>query len=85
MSDTTAVDDMRREHLDNKLPSYTMVGSYPLFYMTKDDEIICADCVNSKDAPDDLVIVKAGVNWEYELYCDADGCDESIERAYDPS
>jgi len=66
---------------------YTSVGSYPLFYITKDCGVLCFKCVQENlesckgaDDPQWHVTARA-VNWEDKsLYCEH--CSESIESAY---
>lgn len=71
------------------LRSYTMVGSYPIFYLTSDYCAICPQCAT--EDLDDFVADPidcdymrprgADVNWEDEhLYCDK--CSLQIESAY---
>ena len=62
---------------DGSLRRFTMVGGYPIFYATKKDEALCAEC--AADRPDD--VERESVNWENEsLHCDE--CSEKIECAY---
>ncbi len=66
---------------------YTSVGSYPLFYITKDCGVLCPKCVqenielcNDTDDPQ-WHVTDCAINWENEsLYCDH--CGEPIESAY---
>ena len=37
---------------DGSLRRFTMVGGYPIFYATKKDEALCAEC--AADRPDDV-------------------------------
>lgn len=63
---------------DGKLRSFTSIGGYPLFYVTK-GSCLCPDCATDNDQNDP--IVAADVNWENpDLYCDE--CSARIESAY---
>src|SRR5689334_20020693 len=74
---------------------YTDLGSYPIFYITMDDGILCPDCANgqndSEAIRDDLdptspndrqwIVADADVNWEDpDMWCDH--CNARIESAY---
>ena len=62
------------------LRAFTMVGSYPVFYLDTADSVLCADCATESHA-ERCDVVAAGVNWEDELlYCD--DCGDRIECAY---
>jgi hypothetical protein len=79
---------------DGTLPKYTSLGCYPVFYITKDCGVLCADCANGKNgslayvgtSPDGIEdgqwkIVVQEANWEDpELYCEH--CNGRIESAY---
>lgn len=32
---------------EGHLPSYSSVGLYPLYYLTKDNKVLCPDCANA--------------------------------------
>jgi hypothetical protein len=58
---------------------YTMVGSHPIFYVTKRGDFLSWQAV--QDDPDLKEIVESShVNMEAEIYCDETG--ERIESAY---
>ena len=59
------------------LPKYTSVGSYPLFYLTHHDDVLCRDCATA----DIDNVVNVGVNYE-DPSLDCDECNERIESAY---
>lgn len=66
---------------------YIFPGVYPIFYLTKDNGVLCAQCANdheelTKDVSDpQWYIVTSAVNWEDEsLYCEH--CCTRIESAY---
>jgi hypothetical protein len=59
-----------------KLRAFTDVGGYPLIYLTKANDVLCAKC-----ATDDDSVTACDVHWEGEpLTCDE--CSEEIESAY---
>lgn len=60
-----------------KLAAFTPYGSYPLFYVTHRDDVLCAGCADNR--PDEIRV--AGANWEsVTLSCDE--CGAEIESAY---
>ncbi len=70
-----------------KLPSYTCLGGYPLYYICADAGILCPNCANSDDVrdadADDKQWRVVGVDVHYEgqpLTCDH--CNTAIESAY---
>ena len=67
-----------------KLSGYSMVGSYPLFYLDGSSMVLCPSCAQESlalDIRDDDRAVCSDVNWENpSLYCDQ--CSERIESAY---
>ena len=73
---------------DGTLRRYTDLGGYPLFYLTGDSGVLCADCASHERPPvpdaeqtPDWAIVAVDANWEDpELYCDH--CSTRIESAY---
>ncbi len=75
---------------DGTVRRYTMVGSYPLFYLDSRDNCLCASCADETiadhDSPEGGIDVRdlpvgAHVNWESLLYCDQ--CSTQIEAAYE--
>ena len=67
--------------------SYAFPGGYELFYVTKDNGVLCKDCANKEldrtiDPDDDqFYIVACDANWEDpDLMCDH--CDRQIVPAY---
>ena len=59
-----------------KLNNFTAVGCYPLMYLTKTGDALCAEC-----ASEDGTSATPEVNWEdRDLFCDA--CGARIESAY---
>ena len=66
--------------------TFTEIGCYPLFYVTKTNDVLCPSCVNKnisscKDEEDINFIVARDTNWEDPmLYCD--DCSEKIPSAY---
>lgn len=79
-----------RERLkpEDDLPRYSSYGSYPIYYVTENNSVLCCDCANSERAKDidsrddkDWNVVDCDVNYEdAHLYCDE--CSERIESAY---
>lgn len=69
--------------LSGELYKYTSVGCYPLFYLDKNNNMLCVDCAEDSrdsDFEDDRPIC-AVVNWEDScLFCDQ--CGVQIESAY---
>ena len=56
---------------------YAWPGGYPMFYLTRDNDVLCPSCAN--ETPED--VIGGDANWEDpHLYCD--GCNERIESAY---
>mgnify|MGYP003388585302 CR=1 FL=1 len=66
--------------------SFTRIGTYPIFYITKGFCILSAIGVEENieacnDPDDDMFIVDHAINWESpDLHCDYTG--EPIESAY---
>ena len=61
---------------DGKLRAFTDIGGYPLFYITKAHDIVCAPCATNEEK-----IATCGVHWEGEpIVCDE--CNKEIESAY---
>lgn len=65
---------------------YTDLGGYPMFYVTKDNGVLCPNCANKNlkltlgDDPQ-WKIVAAAINYkDPDLYCD--NCSGRIESAY---
>lgn len=72
---------------DGKVDVLAWPGCYPLYYITKDNGVLCPECVNKNISlvtdPDDSqwYIVAYDANYENtSLYCDH--CNERIESAY---
>lgn len=69
-----------------EVPSHTEHGGYPLFYVTKESDVICPSCVNAslsvyRDKDDPNYIEVVDVNWEDgNLYCD--DCGNHVVSAY---
>jgi hypothetical protein len=63
---------------DGSLPSYAFPGGYPLYYVCKDNSVLCPACANKEDI---VIIIRVGINFEDPaLYCDE--CSQRIESAY---
>lgn len=75
---------------DGTYPAYAWPGGYPIYYIMKDNGILCPDCVNNerpKDLDDEYtdddrwIVVGQDINYEdADLHCDH--CNEKIECAY---
>lgn len=80
---------------DGRFPAYAWPGGYPIFYVTKDNGILCPTCVNRGNGSDAYVkpnttagsddsqwlVVAYDANWEDpDMYCDH--CNARIESAY---
>lgn len=74
------------ERLENgNLPAYAWPGGYPIFYLAKDNGVLCPECANAfkpeRDNADQLEPIAADVNYEDSaLYCEH--CNKRIESAY---
>lgn len=51
--------------LDNEgdLPAYAWPGGYPVYYIDKQDNVICPKCAN-RDVDDSQAVVAYVINWE---------------------
>jgi hypothetical protein len=70
---------------DGQLTAYAWPGGYPVFYLDKDNSVLCSDCARKSDQDEDELPqfkpVTADVNYEdSSLYCDQ--CNRQIEPAY---
>lgn len=64
----------------SKLPTFSSIGCYPLFYVTSYNNILCAECANDilNDEYED--IISYDINYEdNSMFCEG-GC--KIESAY---
>jgi len=92
---TSAVESVRSKvdgyALTGKFPAYSMVGGYPLVYLTANDSCLCAACVNGENGsevgrPDgigdpDWTVKSVSPYWEgAPISCE--NCNEEIESAY---
>jgi hypothetical protein len=56
---------------DGLLPSYAWPGGYPLFYLSQDGTVYCAECASQRDA--EPPVVTYDINYEDPLlFCE--GC-----------
>jgi hypothetical protein len=62
--------------------AYTSVGGYPIFYLDREDNVLCPGCALEEETEDEREVVAADVNWESYLTCDE--CCDVIEMAYPP-
>ena len=71
---------------DGSYSAYAWPGGYPIYHVTADGGVLCADCANENrelDSPDDPQwhVIASDVNWESpHLYCD--NCNGRVESAY---
>lgn len=72
---------------DDSLPAYAWPGGYPVYYITKDNSILCPDCANNErpadidESDNQWFIIAADVNYDdSRLYCDH--CGKRVESAY---
>jgi len=81
-----ALDTEGYKFADGKFRAFTSIGSYPMFYLTKDGGVLCAECATSDGQTTDphdpqWYLVGADIHWEGEpLTCDH--CNAEIESAY---
>lgn len=71
-----------REEILTNVPhrKYTDIGCYPIFYFTRDGDVICPECADTL-TEDGETLFDLDVNWEDEtLYCD--NCGTQVESAY---
>lgn len=77
---------------NGELPHHTTVGGYPLFYITKDNKVLCPDCANAviQGTNDDFENIEADdieeyeINWDnYDLMCENDHLIESATLEVD--
>jgi len=74
-----------------KMRGYAFPGGYPIYYITRDNGILCPDCASlwecrqaTAECPDDAQWYIVGAECNYEdsaLYCDH--CGKQIEPAYE--
>lgn len=63
--------------MDKPLPAYAWPGGYPMFYVDKDNHVLCNDCADKCREN----IQFYDLNWEDDsLFCDI--CNAHIESAY---
>lgn len=66
---------------DGKLSSFAWPGGYPIFYLDKENSVLCPDCANKSEEVPQFRPIAAEVNYEdNELFCDQ--CSQRIESAY---
>ena len=67
--------------LEGRLPTYSSLGGYPIFYLTDYGNVLCSECANDcKDDDEYETVVDYDANWENpQLYCE---CGKRIESAY---
>ena len=68
------------EENDGKLPFYAWPGCYPLYYIDKENNVLCPECANNYDEYSEP-LVDYDVYWEGPpMTCD--NCGKEIESAY---
>lgn len=73
------LDEIRLEN--GELPAYAWPGGYPIYYIDRDNCVVCPDCANKEPLNGSYEIVAYDINWEdSQLYCD--DCGGRIESAY---
>ena len=78
------VDELRLSN--GELPTFSSMGSYPLFYLTDTYDVVCPECANTEEdfQESDMLgdnLESVDVNYESEcLYCDV--CSDRIPSAY---
>jgi len=77
MAEIGSVEELRRE--DGKLPTFTLLGSYPLLYLDRYNNPMCADCAN--DPLTEPPAVMGGVFYEGAAH-NCEVCNIEIESAY---
>jgi len=73
---------MNIERDDNgNVIAWAWPGSYPVYYLTEDNAVLCATCVNANKDNDAFTPTASDINWEdANLYCEH--CSKRIESAY---
>jgi hypothetical protein len=75
-----------------RLPTYTMLGSYPLIYLTRKMDVLCSDCattdyfewlysLNTCDGWQHDPPTEYGIHWEGSPEV-CESCNKPIESAY---
>jgi len=76
--------DLDSIRFDGKFPRYAWPGGHPLYYLDKDNSVLCAKCANESDSEEEVPNfrpVSYAIHWEGEpMFCD--GCGAEIESAY---
>ena len=72
-----------------RLPAYTSLGGYPLYYLTVSGDVLCPACANSPEAREaeawdkEWRVTAVDIHYEGEpLECQ--GCGNTVESAYGP-
>ena len=76
------ITDNMKQYLqeDGSLPAYAWPGGYPLYYLDKEDNVLCPDCANDNDQFNEPIICP-GINWE-DMGLNCDHCGKHIDSAY---
>jgi hypothetical protein len=78
-------DKLKDALVNGQLPTYAWPGGYPVYYLAKDNGVLCPKCANEftegRDNDTQLEPVAFDVNWEDpQLFCEH--CNTRIESAY---
>ena len=70
---------------NGRLPAYAFPGGYPIYYLSRDNGVLCPECANDykkgRDNEEQLKPVEVDINYENDsLYCD--NCGRRVESAY---
>lgn len=70
---------------DGRLVKFAWPGGYPLIYLTKRSDVLCADCATDLERDRDAYdpVVGCDVLWEGDPI-DCEGCSATIDSAYGP-
>lgn len=74
------MNQIKERMVNGRLPLYTSIGCYPLFYLTEYSEVLCAKCATAH-VKQGHMLEAYDINYENDhMYCDE--CGVYIESAY---
>lgn len=77
--------DKLREDNNGQLPAFAWPGGYPIYYLAKDNGVLCPKCANDfkpeRDTEEQLKPVAWDVYWEGPVM-QCEHCGVEIESAY---